>query len=546
MGIFKKKVQLSDFSDAGLVSASLGGDRDAFGVIVGRYQSLLCSLAYSSVGDIKHSEDIAQEVFIDAWHKLATLRDPEKLKSWLCGILRFKVSHYRRKEARQPLGGAGQLDDVQDSETKQSKVDDGVIKEQEQQLLWQALEKLPNTYREPLILFYREHQSVEHVATELDLTEATVKKRLSRGRKLLQQAMIIFVEDALQKSKPGASFTSAVLLAIVGIAAPKTKASVLGAGVVQTGSWFKLASVLTMLASFSGVISSFFSLRASLDQSRTKREKHTAIKHVSLFFFIAIVYVIGMLVFKRLALADMSATVFYSIAAHALAFSFGLAYILLLIYMLKGLPKMRAQERRLFPEAFQGELDTINSRQREFKTRFQFLGIPLLHFKLGMPEQGDSPAFAWIAGGDRAYGLLFAWGGYAMAPISVGIVSVGIVSIGAVGLGPIAIGTLAIGVIGFGASAIAYKAYSSLSSLGWESAFSAGFAAARDAAIAPIAFAEHVNSELAGELVNLSAFSQNYLWVLTVMAVLVIVPAIWHSNMVRRRMAKKNKQDSFC
>jgi RNA polymerase sigma factor (sigma-70 family) len=51
-------------------------------------------------------------------------------------------------------------------------------------ILLRALERIPETYRVPLVLFYREHQSVEAVAQNLELTEETVRQRLSRGRKL--------------------------------------------------------------------------------------------------------------------------------------------------------------------------------------------------------------------------------------------------------------------------------------------------------------------------------------------------------------------------
>lgn len=81
MSIFRKTTQTPASSDALLVKATLGGDRDAFGEIVKRYQNLLCSLAYSSVGDFTYSEDIAQEVFVEAWRKLNTLREPQKLKA---------------------------------------------------------------------------------------------------------------------------------------------------------------------------------------------------------------------------------------------------------------------------------------------------------------------------------------------------------------------------------------------------------------------------------------------------------------------------------
>jgi RNA polymerase sigma factor (sigma-70 family) len=80
-------------NDAKLVSATLAGDRDAFGQIVTRYQSLICSLAYSATGSLGQSEDLAQETFITAWRQLRELRDPEKLRSWLCGIARNLINN---------------------------------------------------------------------------------------------------------------------------------------------------------------------------------------------------------------------------------------------------------------------------------------------------------------------------------------------------------------------------------------------------------------------------------------------------------------------
>jgi RNA polymerase, sigma subunit, ECF family len=519
--------------------ASVGGDRDAFCEIVTRYQSLLCSLAYSAIGDFKHSEDIAQEAFVEAWNKLDTLRDPEKLKAWLCGILRFKVSHFRRKEAKQPVKDADELDELGEP-SEHAKIEDEAISAQEQALLWQALEKMPETYREPLILFYREHRSVEYVAVQLDLSDDAVKQRLSRGRKLLQAAMVTFVEDTLAKSKQGTAFTLVVMAAINSIS-PPAKAAVLGSGALKTGSLFKWASMLVVLASVSGIVSSFFGLRASLDQSRTQRERHNVIMISAVFLLIAIVYVLGMFALKYVAMSDYGRAAIYAGASQLLVFVFVAGYSILTISMLARTRNLRAQERLFHPHAFQGPDDKIDSKQREYKSRVCLLGIPLLHFRFGMPESNDKPVFGWVSGGERAYGLLFAWGGVAIAPISVGIISVGVISVGAVGFGLFGIGTVGIGVIAFGASAIGYKAYSSLSSLGWDSAVSAGFSIAREGALAPIAFAKQINNEQAAEIANLTTFGQSYLWVLAAIAVLVIVPAVWHSNKVRQRMKKTGK-----
>ncbi len=57
----------TEYTDAELVSSTLAGNRDAFNRIVSRYQILICSLAYSRIGNLGLSEDVAQETFITAW-----------------------------------------------------------------------------------------------------------------------------------------------------------------------------------------------------------------------------------------------------------------------------------------------------------------------------------------------------------------------------------------------------------------------------------------------------------------------------------------------
>ena len=65
-----KTMAFTASNDTALVVASLSGDRDAFGQIAMRYQSLVCSLAYSATGYLSHGEDLAQETFVTAWKTL--------------------------------------------------------------------------------------------------------------------------------------------------------------------------------------------------------------------------------------------------------------------------------------------------------------------------------------------------------------------------------------------------------------------------------------------------------------------------------------------
>jgi len=535
----KNSSAFEDLDDAYLVKVCLEGDRQAFGSIVTRYQRLLCSLAYSSLGNLGESEDVAQEAFVEAWKKLGSLREPEKLKSWLCGILRFKVSHHRRKEARQPIRHAGELHEVGVMESNDEPIEDIAMKEEEQALLWRALETVPETYRETLILYYRENRSVELVASELELSEDAVKQRLSRGRKLLQEKMMSFVEGALSRSAPGQVFTAGVLAALTTIA-PPAKAAGAGLAAAKLGTTFKWASIVTFLATASGFISSFFALRANLDQSRTNRERRAVVKATVIFIAVAVMFIAGMFLLRFLALVPYGNVGYIAFISQVLVIAFVLSYIVLTVRLLKSSRALRTAERLRRPDLFESPDDQRGSKKGEYRSRITLLGVPLIHAKLAMAEEGESPAIGWIAAGHKAYGVLFAWGGFAVAPISVGIVSVGVVTVGAVGFGLVSMGTVGVGLLGMGAAAIGYKAYASLSAMGWESAFSQGFSIAKQAAIGPIAYAEQVNNEMAASISNLSTVNQSFAVILGVMALLVIVPVIWYSRVVRKNFGSRS------
>src|ERR1700733_4519698 len=201
-------------SDTDLVSESVAGNRDAFGQIVSRYQSLVCSLAYSATGNLSQSEDLAQETFVTAWRQLADLREREKLRAWLCGIARNLINNFLRKSGREPSHRAESLKKISESHSPERLPIENTISNEEAAILWRSLERIPEIYREPLVLFYRQHQSIEAVAQSLELSEDAVKQRLSRGRKLLQEEVAAFVEGALRQSAPGQAFAGTVLSAL--------------------------------------------------------------------------------------------------------------------------------------------------------------------------------------------------------------------------------------------------------------------------------------------------------------------------------------------
>lgn len=266
-------------SDLELVSQCLDGNRDAFAQIVERYQNLICSMAYSATGNLSRSQELSQETFVIAWKQLPELREPGKLRSWLCAIARNRIYKTLGKQRREPISGAEPLDVAEELPSVEQLPSEQAISKEEEAILWRSLEKIPETYREPLILFYREQQSIAKVAIALDLSEEAVKQRLSRGRKLLHDQVTSFVESALKKTSPGNKFAVGVLAALP-TAATSTKAATLGSAMAKSGAVTKTAAFGSLAGFLPMLGGAFLTLKAQADDTKGPRERELVLKMI--------------------------------------------------------------------------------------------------------------------------------------------------------------------------------------------------------------------------------------------------------------------------
>ncbi len=201
-------------TDTQLLQASLAGNRRAFAAIVERYKALVCSVTYSSTGDFGVSEDLAQETFLAAWSNLDSIRDSSNLSAWLCGIARNMSLLWHRKSQRDVLTNAQPVEHSAARPADSLTPRQSAIGKEEQALIWRALEKIPQDYRIPLILYYREGRSVKLVAEAMNLSTDAVKQRLHRGRHMLKDHVANLVEGSLARTRPGNAFVLGVLGAL--------------------------------------------------------------------------------------------------------------------------------------------------------------------------------------------------------------------------------------------------------------------------------------------------------------------------------------------
>ncbi|MEJ0089391.1 MAG: sigma-70 family RNA polymerase sigma factor [Limisphaerales bacterium] len=481
-------------NDAELVHGTLAGNRDAFSQIVSRYQSLICSLAYSATGSLGQSEDLAQETFITAWKHLGHLRERDKLRAWLCGIARNRINNFLRREGREPIREAEPLENISESQSSEPLPTEQTITNEEQAILWRSLERIPEIYREPLVLFYREHQSIEAVAQSLDLTEDNVKQRLSRGRKLLHEQVLVFVEGALERTNPGKVFTVGVLAALPAVAT-SAKAATLGAAAAK-GATAKSATAGLLgiiLSPLLIVFGNYVAYRMNLAEAHTE-EQRADIK--SMYRKICLI-VAGFFA----VLAGPTCWFFWN---QKLMFSL-LFVELVVIYVLTTLICIihKILSRR---KHFAGQVaNDFPQPAYEYRSRLDLFGLPFIHIRIGDRYAVlRKPVKAWIAVGDCAFGGLFAFGGIAIAPVSIGGCAFGLAPLGGITMGLFAMGAITLGVGAFGGLALGFWSFGGCA-IAWKAAMG-GVAIAHDFAVGGVAHALQANNELATQFFHSNMF----------------------------------------
>ncbi|MHC5155457.1 MAG: sigma-70 family RNA polymerase sigma factor, partial [Planctomycetota bacterium] len=206
------------YNEIQVLRACAGGDAAAFEVIVQKYQSLICAITFSAVGQVEKSEELAQQVFINAWKGLGTLKDLDKFKAWLVGITRNVIRDSFRRQKRDIIAKAAPIDEIGEAPDHSSEPLEAIITKEQEAIVQQSLEQIPEKYREPMVLFYRQQQSTRQVAEAMELSEDTVRTRLMRGRKMLKEQVTQMVESTLSHTGPGKTFTTMVVASIAGLA----------------------------------------------------------------------------------------------------------------------------------------------------------------------------------------------------------------------------------------------------------------------------------------------------------------------------------------
>ncbi len=172
-----------------LVTQSREGDRDAYGELIRRYQQHVRTFIKIRILDESAADDLAQEVFVAGFKSFAKFRGQGSLKSWLCGIAKYKIIDFLRAEGRKKQVQSELQMLLQNPERRcladqaEQELDEAVV------ALRKCLELLKPNARKIVNKYYFENQSAVQIGSESDQKPGAIRMSLMRIRNALAKCM---------------------------------------------------------------------------------------------------------------------------------------------------------------------------------------------------------------------------------------------------------------------------------------------------------------------------------------------------------------------
>jgi RNA polymerase sigma-70 factor, ECF subfamily len=176
-------------TDAQIIEVVLAGDCEAYRHLVERYQDRVFGVLLRLVGDRDLAEDAAQEAFVKAYLSLSQFRGDSAFGTWLVQIAVHAARDRTRQQQRRWRHET--VDDDGSFEVPTSGPDAlaSLVHDEDRDRLGAALQRLPEDYREVLVLKHIEGWSFEEIAGHARASVGSLKVRAHRARRLLRQIL---------------------------------------------------------------------------------------------------------------------------------------------------------------------------------------------------------------------------------------------------------------------------------------------------------------------------------------------------------------------
>ena len=205
--------------DAQLVNQFLTGNEGAFTTLVKKYQKSVHALAWRKVGDFHIAEELTQDTFLKAYQKLTTLKNPNQFAGWLYVIAdRICIDWHRKRKPSMESLETTSGEEIEESSYRhyEDMQREEASVEHRQGRIRSILEKLPESERTVVTLYYLGEMTYKAISEFLGVSPNTVKSRLQRARNRLRQEENI-VRETLGSVDLPMTFTENIVKQIANI-----------------------------------------------------------------------------------------------------------------------------------------------------------------------------------------------------------------------------------------------------------------------------------------------------------------------------------------
>lgn len=178
-----------DAGDQHAITAVLEGDAEAYRILVERYQKPIFNLMYRMTGSYTDATDLAQEAFIKAYDKLDKFKKGRKFFPWLYAVSANHAKNFLRKNTKYQSTRVEFVENVHQDAAGGSgaRQEDRLVEKLDYRHLHKALGRMPEDYREAVVLRYLEEMSMRDIADALNLSVSGAKMRVRRGVEKLRK-----------------------------------------------------------------------------------------------------------------------------------------------------------------------------------------------------------------------------------------------------------------------------------------------------------------------------------------------------------------------
>lgn len=180
--------------DAELVRKAKAGDLKAYDQLTVLYRDAVYSVVFRMVRNRQEAEDLTQDTFIKAFRSLRSFNEEYAFSTWLFKIATNNCIDFFRKRKLKTYSMENEIR-YKDDEIRHEYADDGktaveeLIDDEKKEMIHEAIDRLPEKYREVIHLRHKEEKSYEEIAQMLNLPLGTVKARIFRAREILKKEL---------------------------------------------------------------------------------------------------------------------------------------------------------------------------------------------------------------------------------------------------------------------------------------------------------------------------------------------------------------------